>query len=65
VIVVREIEEGDRQWLGGYLESHWGLPIVTISDTYGPSSLAGYLAIVHGERVWAPSPTTFRIRATK
>jgi ribosomal protein S18 acetylase RimI-like enzyme len=43
-MIIREIGESDRSWLRGLIAREWGLPVVSISGTHDPSSLAGFVA---------------------
>ena len=41
---VRPLVETDRPWLRDLLRREWGLPVVSISGTYDPSTLSGFVA---------------------
>ena len=41
---VRPLDDGDRDWLAHLVAHEWGLPVVTVSGAYDPSSLPGFVA---------------------
>ncbi len=41
---VRELADADRSWVREFLETTWGLPVVSISGAYDPSDLSGFVA---------------------
>ena len=41
---VRELDDADIPWLEGLIAREWGLPVVSISGIYNPSTLPGFVA---------------------
>jgi hypothetical protein len=41
---LRGIEDPDRSWLREVVASEWGLPVVSVSGAYDPSTLPGFVA---------------------
>ena len=50
---LRRIAAVDRRWLGELVESEWGLPVVSVSGLYDPSTLNGIVAEHDGELLGA------------
>jgi GNAT superfamily N-acetyltransferase len=50
---IRDLNAADRPSLTEWIVREWGLPIVSISGTYDPSTLPGYVAEVDDELVGA------------
>jgi DNA-3-methyladenine glycosylase I len=50
---VRRLVDDDRAWLRVLVEATWGLPIVSVSGLYDPSTMPGFVAWLGGERVGA------------
>jgi GNAT superfamily N-acetyltransferase len=46
---VRAMSAGDRPLVRKVIEEEWGLPVVSISGVYDPSTLEGFLAEEDGE----------------
>jgi GNAT superfamily N-acetyltransferase len=52
-VIVRQIVDADRPWLHDLIDSEWGLPVVSISGAYDPSTLPGFLAEEEGNPIGA------------
>ena len=50
---MRSLLPDDRGWLGHLVGDQWGLPVVSISGTYDPSTLPGFVAVANNEPVGA------------
>lgn len=50
---LRRIAAADRRWLGELIEAEWGLPVVSVSGLYDPSTLNGIVAEHDGELLGA------------
>ena len=50
---LRRIAAADRTWLAELIEAGWGLPVVSISGLYDPSTLNGIVAEQDGELLGA------------
>lgn len=50
---IRPLDAADRDWLAALVGQEWGLPVVSISGTYDPSTLPGFVAVAGGDRVGA------------
>jgi len=53
LVIVRDLMDGDREWLRDLIESAWGLPIVTVSGLHYPDSYPGFVVEENGERLGA------------
>ena len=43
-MIVREIQDADRAWLGALIEREWGLPVVSVSGVCDPTELPALVA---------------------
>ena len=59
---VQRLDDGDRRWLRQLVIDEWGLPVVSISGAYDPSTLPGFVAVDRGQRIGA---VTYRRFATE
>jgi ribosomal protein S18 acetylase RimI-like enzyme len=50
---IRDVSDADRGWLREFLEAKWGLPVVSVSGAYDPSTLPALLAYEDGRTVGA------------
>jgi GNAT superfamily N-acetyltransferase len=50
---IRPLDAADRDWLTALIDDEWGLPVVSISGSYDPSTLPGFVALLDGDRVGA------------
>lgn len=50
---VHTLADEDRTWLRTLVESEWGLPVVSVSGLYDPSTLPGFVAWLGAERAGA------------
>jgi len=50
-VLVRQMTDDDRAAVRTVLEGEWGLPVVSISGVYDPSTLRGLLTVEEGELV--------------
>ena len=60
IVIVRELGDSDRSWVHRLVESEWGLPVVSTSGNYDPSTLPGFVAEQDGERIGV---LTYRLAA--
>jgi GNAT superfamily N-acetyltransferase len=59
---VRPLEDTDRTWLRDLIVREWGLPVVSVSGTYDPSTLQGFVADGSTRRLGA---LTYRLTANE
>jgi ribosomal protein S18 acetylase RimI-like enzyme len=57
-VAVRRLQDGDRAWLRDLLDRSRGLPVVSISGVYDPSTLSGFVAAQEERRLGA---VTYRL----
>ena len=48
---IRPLKDEDRAWVAEIVSNEWGLPVVSISGSYDPAELAGFVAVEAGERM--------------
>jgi ribosomal protein S18 acetylase RimI-like enzyme len=59
-VIVREFGVADRPWLRTLIAAEWGLPVISISGSYDPSTLPGFVAEDEGGTAGA---VTYRVGA--
>jgi ribosomal protein S18 acetylase RimI-like enzyme len=57
-VIVREFGDADRPWLRTLIEAEWGLPVISVSGSYDPSALPGFVAEDEGGTAGA---VTYRV----
>jgi N-acetylglutamate synthase-like GNAT family acetyltransferase len=59
----RKIEQSDRLWIDSFIKEHWGSNLVVVhSDSYYPSQLDGFIAILDDKKVGL---ITYQIEVSK